>query len=223
SPPVPPGRTRGRCLMRPVRALVTALAFAAAAVAGCLADAPPAAAAPNFKAPFPCGQSWTYSHHASEVRLALDFVDNGGHTDGAPALASAAGTAYQHSEPNGAGNWISVDHGGGWVTYYFHLRSFSVADGTQVAQGQQIGLVGSTGNSSGPHLHYEQLYNGEGQEIAINGQSLAPYPGQYGEKSITSDNGCGGDGTAFPTWGSGVNVRSDAYLSSPVVTTIPGP
>lgn len=159
------------------------------------ATASPAAAAPNFKAPYACGQQWTYSHHSAEVRQALDFVrTDGGGTAGAPVLASAAGTAYRYSQPSGAGNYIAVEHGGGWKTYYFHLAAFSVADGAQVAQGQQIGTTGSTGNSSGAHIHYEQLYNGVGQTIVINGQSLAPYPGSYYSKYLTSDNGCGGGG-----------------------------
>ncbi|WP_419994122.1 M23 family metallopeptidase [Streptomyces boninensis] len=158
-----------------------------------LAVAPTAQAAPEFKAPFPCGQKWTYSHHSAEVRLALDFVrSDGGATAGTPQLASAAGTATRHSQPGGAGNYISIDHGGGWKTYYFHLDSFLVADGTNVAQGQPIGTTGSTGNVSGPHIHYEQLHNGAGQTIHINGQSLAPYPGSYGQKHLTSDNGCSG-------------------------------
>lgn len=111
-----------------------------------------------------------------------------------PVLASAAGTAYRYSQPSGAGNYIAIEHGGGWKTYYFHLAAFSVANGAQVAQGQQIGTTGSTGNSSGAHIHYEQLYNGVGQNIVINGQSLAPYPGSYYNKYLTSDNGCGGGG-----------------------------
>ncbi|MQA78398.1 MAG: peptidoglycan DD-metalloendopeptidase family protein [Streptosporangiales bacterium] len=211
--------------MRYLLATLVALAGCLVAVSPVSAAPPPGvpSAAPSFKAPFPCGQSWTYSHHGSEVRLALDFIDNAGNTNGAPALASAPGTAYQHSQPSGAGSWISIDHGGGWLTYYFHLQSFSVANGAAVAQGQEIGKVGSSGNSSGPHLHYEQLYNGGGQTVHINGQSLAPYPGSYGQKSITSDNACGGPGKPFQTWGSGIRVRSDAFLSSPVVTTLPGP
>ncbi len=147
-----------------------------------------ALARPNFQAPFPCGQSWTYSHHSAEVRRALDFVKNGGGTDGQPNLASADGIATLHSQPSGAGNYVKIDHGGGWWTYYFHLKSFSVPNGTQVAQGQEIGRTGSTGASSGPHIHYEQLLNGVGQDIVINGVSLAPYPGSYGSKSITSNN-----------------------------------
>jgi hypothetical protein len=186
----------------------------------------PASAAPTFKAPFPCGQRWTYSHHSAEVRLALDFIrDDGGTTGGTPVLASAAGTASQHFEAGGAGNYISINHGGGWTTYYFHLSAFSVPNGANVAQGQQIGITGSTGNSSGAHIHYEQLFNGVGQVIQINGASLAPYPGSYGVKRITSDNGCGGGGggAVFQTWGTDVAVRSDARLNAPVVTRLGGP
>ena len=62
-----------------------------------LVAAAPASAAPTFKAPFPCGQRWTYSHHSAEVRQALDFVRNdGGATAGTPVLASASGTATRH-------------------------------------------------------------------------------------------------------------------------------
>lgn len=79
-----------------------ALLTLVALVAGLL-YATPAAAAPNFKAPYPCGQQWTYSHHSAEVRLALDFVrTDGGATAGTPVLASAAGTAYRYSQPSPA-------------------------------------------------------------------------------------------------------------------------
>jgi hypothetical protein len=204
-------------------ALVNVMAMLTAGVVVVLAGPEPAMAAPNFKAPYRCGQRWTYSHHSAEVRLALDFIRNdGGTTNGSPVLASAAGTATRHSQPSGAGNYIVIDHGSGWKTYYFHLSSYSVASGARVSQGQQIGVTGSTGNSTGAHIHYEQLLNGVGQTIRINGVSLAPYPGSYGQKSLTSDNGCGG-GTTFRTWGSGVNVRADARLSAAVVGTLAGP
>jgi hypothetical protein len=144
--------------------------------------------APVFQAPFPCGQSWTYSHHSQEVRRALDFVDEAGNTNGAPALAAAQGIATQHHEPGGAGDYIALEHGGGWKTYYFHLQAFSVGDGEMVGQGQEVGKVGSTGASSGPHLHFEQLLNGEGKDIVIDGAPLAPYPGSYFQQSSTSNN-----------------------------------
>lgn len=177
-----------------------------------------------FKAPYGCGQSWTYDHHSAEVREALDFIrDDGGQTNGAPVLASAEGVATQHSQPSGAGNYIVITHSGGWQTYYFHLSSFSVADGTHVMQGQAIGLTGTTGASSGPHIHYEQLLNGVGQKIKINGVSLEPYPSYYNEKSLVSDNGCSGEGKPYMTWGSNRPVHAEANLSSPVVGTLPGP
>lgn len=209
--------------MRVWRSMVAALVTIVATVTVIVVGPQPAMAAPNFKAPFICGQRWTYSHHSAEVRLALDFIRNdGGATSGAPVLASAAGTAYRYYEAGGAGNYIVIDHGAGWKTYYFHLNAFSVAHGTSVAQGRQIGTTGSTGNSSGAHIHYEQLYNGVGQTIRINGVSLAPYPGSYGQKAITSDNACG-TGTYFWTWGSGVRVRSDVRLAAPTVATLAGP
>lgn len=210
-------------MRRPIRYFAALATTIFATLAATLLVATPAHAAPVFKAPFPCGQRWTYSHHSAEVRLALDFVRaDGGTTGGTPVLASASGTARRYSQPSGAGNYIVIDHGGGWTTYYFHLASYSVPDGAVVGQGQQIGVTGTTGNSSGPHIHYEQLLNGVGQNIVINGASLAPYPGSYNQKYLTSDNGCGG-GTAFWTWGSGVRVRSDVRLAAPVVTTLAGP
>ncbi|MGW1008565.1 M23 family metallopeptidase [Streptomyces termitum] len=188
-------------MRHPRTARIPALGGLLALLAGLLTvlgTAGTAHAAPLFKAPFPCGQKWTYSHHSAEVRQALDFIrSDGGATAGTPVLASASGTAYRYSQPSGAGNYVVIDHGGGWQTYYFHLSAYSVAHGEAVSQGRQIGTTGSTGNSSGAHIHYEQLYNGTGQSIVINGASLAPYPGSYGSKSLTSDNGCGGSTTKY--------------------------
>ena len=207
----------------PPRRILAVLASLLLGVATLVAMPTQAQAAPNFKAPFPCGQKWTYDHHANEVRRALDFVrSDGGATNGTPVLASAAGTAYRYSQPSGAGNYIVIDHGAGWKTYYFHLSAYSVANGAGVAQGQQIGVTGSTGNSSGPHIHYEQLLNGVGQNIVINGTGLA-YPGEYGIEHLVSDNGCSGNGKQFMTWGSGINVRSEPRLGAPIVGTLPGP
>ncbi|MFG3345681.1 peptidoglycan DD-metalloendopeptidase family protein [Streptomyces sp. NPDC048018] len=207
----------------PVLAAAALLALAGLSASPAHAGESAATAAPGFKAPYPCGQRWTYSHHSAEVRRALDFVRaDGGATAGTPVLASAAGTATRHSQPSGAGNYVVIDHGGGWQTYYFHLSAYSVASGAWVGQGQQIGTTGSTGNSSGAHIHYEQLYNGVGQNIVINGVGLS-YPGSYNQAYLTSDNACGGSGSPFTTWGSGINVRADARLSAPVVTTLGGP
>lgn len=184
----------------------------------------PGAGRPVFSAPYPCGERWTYSHHSQEVRLALDFVRaDGGATDGAPVLASAPGVATRHVQAGGAGNYIMVTHGDGWITYYFHLSAYSVEDGTWVSRGQEVGRVGSTGASSGPHLHYEQLRNGAGQTIEIEGSSLAPYPSGYFQRDLVSENGCGEGGRNFSTWGSNRPVYERATQASPQVTQIASP
>ena len=61
---------------------------------------------------------------------------------------------------NGYGTMVLIDHGGGYVTLYGHMNSIFVRQGESVAKGQQIGSVGNTGNSTGPHLHFEVRYQG---------------------------------------------------------------
>lgn len=184
----------------------------------------PGAGRPEFAVPFPCGTRWTYSHHSQEVRLALDFVSaDGGATDGAPVLASAPGVASRRYEAGGAGNYIVIQHGDGWTTYYFHLSSFTVEDGAWVGRGQEVGRVGTTGSSSGPHLHYEQLHSGVGQTIFIDGVSLAPYPSGYFARDVTSENGCDTAGRSFSTWGSNRPVHASPTPTSPQVAVIATP
>lgn len=60
----------------------------------------------------------------------------------------------------GYGNMVVIDHGNGWQSLYAHQSVINVGCGVSVEQGQIIGNVGSTGNSSGPHLHFELMYNG---------------------------------------------------------------
>ena len=64
-------------------------------------------------------------------------------------------------KPNGYGNQIVIDHGYGYQTRYAHLSVIAVATGMSVKRGEQIGNVGTTGKSTGPHLHYEVLYRGD--------------------------------------------------------------
>ncbi|MCR5323153.1 MAG: peptidoglycan DD-metalloendopeptidase family protein [Lachnospiraceae bacterium] len=73
---------------------------------------------------------------------------------GAPIVSVLAGTAEVVSYNSSAGNFVRVNHGGGLVTVYCHMSKQLVSQGEHVKQGQTIGLVGSTGVSTGPHLHF---------------------------------------------------------------------
>ena len=79
---------------------------------------------------------------------------------GVPIHSSAAGTVIYASWMGGYGNVIIVDHGDGLSTLYAHQSSLAVGSGAQVTRGQTVGYVGSTGFSTGPHLHFEVRVNG---------------------------------------------------------------
>ena len=86
---------------------------------------------------------------------------------GKPIYASRAGTVIAAVwGTTGYGRYVVIDHGDGFSTVYGHCSSLCVETGQQVAKGQQIANVGSTGNSTGPHLHFEVRYNGEKQNPA---------------------------------------------------------
>lgn len=74
---------------------------------------------------------------------------------GTPIHAPAEGVVISCGEKGGYGNTIVIDHGNGIVTRYGHLASYSVKPGQRIRRGDAIGAVGSTGRSTGPHLHYE--------------------------------------------------------------------
>jgi murein DD-endopeptidase MepM/ murein hydrolase activator NlpD len=97
-------------------------------------------------------------------------IDIGAGT-GTPVYAADGGfVSYAGWSTVGYGNLIVVDHANGYVTYYAHLSGFRVIVGQAVKRGQLIGLVGSTGNSSGPHTHFEIRYNGS----LLNPRSFLP-------------------------------------------------
>jgi len=80
---------------------------------------------------------------------------------GASVVAGASGTVTFVGWQNGYGQLIVIDHGGGLTTRYGHLSHIDVAQGQTVARSQFIGRIGSTGRSTGPHLHYEVRFNDE--------------------------------------------------------------
>ena len=79
---------------------------------------------------------------------------------GTPVRAAAAGTVIYAGWLGGYGNLVVVDHGGGLSTAYAHNSSFASSVGQSVAAGQVIAYSGNTGNSSGPHVHFEVRVNG---------------------------------------------------------------
>lgn len=80
---------------------------------------------------------------------------------GTTVTAAAAGTIISAGWYGGYGNYILIDNGGGMATGYGHLSQIFVTAGQQVQKGQAIGAVGSTGHSTGPHLHFEVRINGK--------------------------------------------------------------
>ena len=75
-------------------------------------------------------------------------------------MAAASGTVEWSNMNTTAGNWIGINHGNGVYTVYMHMSVRLVAEGTKVSQGQTIGLVGTTGSSTGNHLHFSVRKNG---------------------------------------------------------------
>ncbi|MEU1604976.1 peptidoglycan DD-metalloendopeptidase family protein [Micromonospora matsumotoense] len=183
------------------------LVAASLLVTGVLVPAAPAWAAPTFKVPFPCNQSWsgqTRSDHSPANAVDFNRTDDLGD----PVVASAPGTVDRVTDLGGTsyGKYVRIDHGGGYTTYYAHLNGFNVSVGQSVGYGKVIGWVGSTGGSTGPHLHYEQRLNGDDIKVRFNG-TLALY---WGTKTYTSGNNCTsgtGSGTV-DTAGTPLTVRS---------------
>lgn len=79
---------------------------------------------------------------------------------GDPIYASASGTVIIAKYSATAGNYITIDHGNGFSTVYMHCSALKVSVGDTVTQGQTIGLMGTTGNSNGVHLHFAMIKNG---------------------------------------------------------------
>jgi murein DD-endopeptidase MepM/ murein hydrolase activator NlpD len=103
----------------------------------------------------PFGWRWGRMHEGIDLGAAY----------GTPIAAAAAGAVIYAGWEGGYGNLVVIDHGGGIATAYGHQSRIAVSVGQSVSQGETIGYVGSTGHSTGPHLHFE---------VRVNGQAVDP-------------------------------------------------
>jgi murein DD-endopeptidase MepM/ murein hydrolase activator NlpD len=99
----------------------------------------------------PFGMRWGRMHEGIDLDAGY----------GSDVVAVAGGTVVSTGWDGGYGYQVQISHGGGLVTRYAHLSRILVSDGESVDRGEVIGLVGSTGNSTGPHLHFETIVGGE--------------------------------------------------------------
>lgn len=138
---------------------------------------------PGLSVPFPCGQAWvgaTRRSHSPSQR-SVDF--NRPNDLGKAVMASAPGIVRSaYATPKGGyGRWVVVDHGAGVSTLYAHMKKVTVVAGQTVDLGTMLGAVGDSGNTTGPHLHYEQVLDRTVTTPAFAGIA---YP--YGSVSSTT-------------------------------------
>lgn len=174
-----------------------------------------------FQLPFPCGQVWagqTRTNHSPQSSVDFNRANDIGDT----VVASKAGTVSRVANEGNVsyGRWIEINHGSGYTTRYAHLSRQVVSVGQHVAQGQKIGEVGSTGGSTGPHLHYEQRRNGVAIRASFDGRGAL----YFGTRNYTSQNKCGtpsGTHTGrVNTAGAPLTVRAGASTSSAAVGSV---
>ena len=98
---------------------------------------------------------------------------------GTPVYATADGLIGMAQYYSSYGNYVQIEHGGELQTRYAHLSSYTVHPGEMVQKGDLIGYVGSTGRSTGPHLHYE---------VRVAGQAVDPRPYMVAEFAIADNS-----------------------------------
>lgn len=106
---------------------------------------------------------------------------------GTPIYATADGLVSKAEPFSSYGNYVAIEHGASVQTRYAHMSRIAVAAGARVKKGDIIGYVGSTGRSTGPHLHYE---------VRVNGESVNPmlYMGSDSHRALALVSGTGGQG-----------------------------
>ena len=122
-------------------------------------------ASSGWMQPLPAGSYRVSSTFGMRLHPVLGYyrMHNGvdfGCPQGTPIYASRSGQVTIATYSGSAGYYVSINHGDGWSSVYMHMTNYIVSAGQYVTQGQVIGYVGSTGYSTGPHLHFGISYNG---------------------------------------------------------------
>jgi hypothetical protein len=120
---------------------------------------------------------------SSKFHAGLDFAAK----TGTPVFATADGKVTEAGRQSGYGNCIDISHGYNYLTRYAHLSEILVKPGQEVKRGEMIGKVGSTGKSTGPHLHYEVRFKDEPQN-PVNYYFMDLTPEEYAEMVQLAEN-----------------------------------
>lgn len=120
---------------------------------------------------------------SSKFHTGLDFAAK----TGTPVFATADGKVTEAGRQSGYGNCIDISHGYNYLTRYAHLSEILVKPGQEVKRGEMIGKVGSTGKSTGPHLHYEVRFKDEPQN-PVNYYFMDLTPEEYAEMVQLAEN-----------------------------------
>lgn len=135
-------------------------------------DTAPQIAAVSVPSGMPLGSAMLTSDYGMRTHPVLGGRRNHKGVDlaqptGTPVYATADGIVSMAERYSSYGNYVQIEHGGELQTRYAHLSGYAVAAGEPVQKGQLIGFVGSTGRSTGPHLHYE---------VRVAGEAVDPRP-----------------------------------------------
>lgn len=122
-------------------------------------------------------------YHVTNFHRGMDFACD----TGTPVYATGNGVVTFATWQSGYGNMVVIDHGYGYVTRYAHLSKITVRKGQKVIRGEEIGAVGNTGKSTGPHLHYEVMVGGNNVD-PVNYYFMDLDADQYEEMIVLAEN-----------------------------------
>jgi hypothetical protein len=163
---------------------------------------------PLFQLPVGCGETWQLGTYPGHDDYDIDLFPLRGEPWGQPVLASYGGTVIaagvngtlggrtpdhpKGPRGSGGGYWVKIDHGRKWETLYMHLLEPPLVHvGQRVERGDQLGRVGSTGDSGAPHLHYEQHRGRQKVESYFDGRPSGITTDDHEYTVKRKSNNCG--------------------------------